>query len=287
LELPTPDPKPVEPNITLIQLNAFLAAVAGSIAFIILLEKRNPLLNAKDLNSYGFPVIGCIHDFKYFGRSWKNSEFCFNLVSQPNTQIELDFQRLASAVSLQPLENRRLLVTSAIPGEGKTTVTFGLAKALVDLGFRVLMVDADFYKSELTNSLACLTQEAVPEKPIQVLSNLYLQTTWPKQNNTAALVKQGQFEQNLGMAELANEYDYIIIDSAPVSLTSETALMAATISNVLYVVRPNISERNSVYSSFEQLHRHNAKILGLVINGVETYSQPYTKAYLEAAKTKV
>ncbi len=287
LEPPLAEPRPIEPKMMLIQLNAFLAIVVGSTALIILLEKRNPLLDAQDLDSYGFSILGCIHDFQYFGRSLKNGQFWLNLVSQSNTQIELDFQRLASAVSLQPLENRRLLVTSAISGEGKTTVTLGLAKALVDLGFRVLMVDADFYKSELTNSIGYIEQEKVSGKPIQVASNLYLQTTWSKQANTAALVKQGKFDQNLEMVELADDYDYILIDSAPVNLSSETALMAATISNVLYVVRPNVSERNSVYSSFEQLHQHNAQILGLVINGVENHSRPYAKAYLEAAKTQV
>ena len=287
LEPPLADPKPVEPKIMLIQLNAFFAAVVGSTALVKLLEKRNPLLSAKDLEFYDFPVLGCINNFQYFGRSLKTSDFWLNLVSQPNTQIELDFQRLASAVSLQPLKNRRLLVTSAIRGEGKTTVTIGLAKALADLGYRVLMVDGDFYRAELTNSLTPITEEEVTEKPIQLASNLYLQTTWQKQVGNAALVKQGKFDQHLGMAELNEEYDYIVIDTPPVSLTSETALMATTISNLLYVVRPNISERNSVFSSFEQLHQHNAKILGLVINGVENSSRPYSKGYLEPVKTEV
>ncbi|MDJ0742709.1 MAG: P-loop NTPase [Xenococcaceae cyanobacterium MO_167.B27] len=287
LEPPLADPKPVEPKIMLIQLNAFFAAVVGSMALVKLLEKRNPLLSAKDLEFYDFPVLGCINNFQYFGRSLKTSDFWLNLVSQPNTQIELDFQRLASAVSLQPLKNRRLLVTSAIRGEGKTTVTIGLAKALADLGYRVLMVDGDFYRAELTNSLTPITEEEVTEKPIQLASNLYLQTTWQKQVGNAALVKQGKFDQHLGMAELNEEYDYIVIDTPPVSLTSETALMATTISNLLYVVRPNISERNSVFSSFEQLHQHNAKILGLVINGVENSSRPYSKGYLEPVKTEV
>ena len=187
------------------------------------------------------------------------------------------------------MENRRLLVTSAIPGEGKTTITLGLAKALADLGFRVLMIDGDFHKGELTNSLPYLALEKVPGKPIQVTSNLYLQTknTWPEENNTAALVKQGKFEEHLESIEIADDYDYVIVDSAPVSLTSETALMATTISNVLYVVRPNISERNSVYASLEQLRQHNAKILGLVINGVESNSRPYSIGYLEDSNTKV
>ena len=133
-----------------------------------------------------------------------------------------------------------MLVTSAIPGEGKTTVTLGLSKALADLGFRVLMVDGDFHKAELTNSLPYVGLDAEPGKPIQVTSNLYLQTkdTWPQQSNNAALVKQGKFEQHLEILELDDDYDYVIIDSAPVSLASETALMATTISNVLYVVPP-------------------------------------------------
>ena len=289
LEPPLADPRPIEPNIMLIQLNAFLAAFVGSVALVIFREQRDPLLNVQDLQSYGVPVIGYIHDFSYFGRSLKNDEFGFNLISQSNPRLELDFQRLASAISLQPLENRRLLVTSSIPGEGKTTVTIGLAKALADLGFRVLMVDGDFHKAELTNSLLYVALENVPGKPIQITSNLYLQTqnTWPEQKNTAALVKQGKFEQHLELLELDDDYDYIIIDSAPVSLTSETALMANIISNVLYVVRPNISERNSVYGSLEQLNQYNAKIVGLVINGAETHSRTYSAGYLEAAKTDI
>ena len=291
LEPPLTDPQPVEPNIMLIQLNAILAALIGSAALVIFREQRDPLLNVKDLQSYGLPVIGHIHDFSYLGRSVQQNEFWFNLMSQSHPRIELDFQRLASAVSLQPLKNKRLLVTSSIPGEGKTTVTIGLAKALADLGFRVLMVDGDFHKAELTNSLPYLALEEVPGKPIQINSNLYLQTknNWPEQSNTntAALVKQGKFEQHLEIMELDDDYDYIIVDSAPVSLTSETALMAHAISNVLYVVRPNVSERNSVYGSLEQLNRHNANILGLVINGVESNSRPYSAGYLEAAKTDI
>ena len=63
LEPPLADPLPVEPNIMLIQINALLAALVGSVALVILREKRDPLLNVKDLSSYGLPIIGYIHDF--------------------------------------------------------------------------------------------------------------------------------------------------------------------------------------------------------------------------------
>lgn len=299
LEPPKSNPNPVSPDKILIKLNALLASIVGSTALIMLLEKRNPLLQSYDLNFFDFQIIGCIRQLKYFGRSLQKSEPLLNLIFHPNNDIEVDFQRLASTISLKPIENRRLLVTSAIAGEGKSTVTVGLAKALVDLGFRVLMVDADFYKAELTKTLCSDTliqlirqsrnssQEA--DNPIEIIPNLFLQTTESQSANTAALIKQGGFEQNISLVELKNNYDYIIVDSAPVSLTSETALMAGAISHVLFVVRPNISERNSVYSSFELLRQHYAQILGLVVNGVETNFRNYKYAArsLEPASTQI
>lgn len=299
LEPPKSNPNPVSPDKILIKLNALLASIVGSTALIMLLEKRNPLLQSYDLNFFDFQIIGCIRQLKYFGRSLQKSEPLLNLIFHPNNDIEVDFQRLASTISLKPIENRRLLVTSAIAGEGKSTVTVGLAKALVDLGFRVLMVDADFYKAELTKTLCSDTliqlirqsrnssQEA--DNPIEIIPNLFLQTTESQRANTAALIKQGGFEQNISLVELKNNYDYIIVDSAPVSLTSETALMAGAISHVLFVVRPNVSERNSVYSSFELLRQHYAQILGLVVNGVETNfrNYKYTARSLEPASTQI
>ena len=288
VEPPTMDSKPVSPHIMLIQLNALLASIVGSTTIILWLERRNPLLNVEDLNTCDFPIVGHIRQLKHFGRLLQDKELRSNLIFQPNMELELDFQRLASTISLQPIENRRLLVTSAMSGEGKTTVTIGLAKALVDLGFRVLMVDADFHKAELSNSLADMKLNTCPDQPLELIPNLYLQTVKSQQPNTAALIRQGRFERGLQLAESVDHYDYLIIDSAPLCLTSETALMAGAISNILFVVRPNVSERNLVHSGFEQLNQHHANILGLVVNGIETTSPAHhnnTYRSLEAVQS--
>lgn len=298
LEPPSSSSEPVSPNAMLMSLNALLASIVGSIAIIILLEKRNPLFKTNDLNSCNLPIVGYIRQFKFLGKSDRNPEALLNLMFRNHFDVELDFQRLASAISLKPIENRRLLVTSAMSGEGKTTVTIGLAKALVDLGFRVLMVDADFHKAELTNTLVATTPPQEMDSFIEetegivtITPNLHLQTTQQRQTNIPALVKQGSFEKSIALAESRDNYDYIIIDSPPVGLTSEAALMAETISNVLFVVRPNVSESNAVYSSLEELEQHYAKILGLVVNGVEINSRPYnynySTRYLEPSKRPV
>lgn len=267
------DSKPSGPKRSITVLSGLMASLIGSIALVLFLESRNPLLSPKDLQSIKFPIVVRIPRLRNSGLSW-----------QVGTETEVEFQRLASAISLQPLNDRRLLITSAIMGEGKTTVTLGLARALADLGFRVLLVDGDFRKAELSRRLGYgreresadavrLANEV--QQPISVEPSLDLLPTLPKQGKIVELVRRGRFEQSLAVAESADNYDYVLVDSAPVSLTSETALMANVVPNVLFVVRPGTSYSNSVNESLDQLDQHRAKILGLVINGVEANSKAY------------
>ena len=273
LDPPKVDSKPSSPKNSLTVLSGLMASIIGSIALVLLLESRNPLLSPKDLQAIKFPIVVRIPWLKHSG-----------LGLELGTETAVEFQRLASAISLQPLQDRRLLVTSAIMGEGKTTVTLGLATALADLGFRVLVVDGDFRKAELSRRLGYaqqLNSADAPllangiQQPVRIQPSLDLLPTLPKKGKIVELVRRGRFEQSLAAAQSAGDYDYVLIDSAPVSLTSETALMAAVIPNVLFVVRPGTSYSNSVNDSLDQLAQHHAQILGLVVNGVETNSKSY------------
>lgn len=232
---------------------------------MLLLEGRNPLLSPKDLQANRFPIVVRIPRLKHSGVG-------LNL----GTETEVEFQRLASAISLQPLKDHRLLVTSAIMGEGKTTVALGLATALGDLGFRVLLVDGDFRQANLSRRLGVTQEPSAAEPIVRIQPGLDLIPTLPKQGKIVELVRRGQFEESITAAQSAHRYDYVLVDSAPVSLTSETALMAARIPTVLFVVRPGTSNRNSVNDALDQLAQHNAQLLGLVVNGVEVNSKPYT-----------
>lgn len=274
LDPPKVDPKPSSPKKSIIVLSGLMASLVGSIALVLLLESRNPLLSPKDLQAIKFPIVVRIPRLRHPNLTW-----------QLGTETEVEFQRLASAVSLQPLKDRRLLITSAIGGEGKTTVTLGLARALADLGFRVLIVDGDFRKAELSQRLGYgreLKVADVPrlannefQQPVQIEPSLHLVPTLPKQGKIMEMVRRGRFKQNLAVAESADNYDYVLVDSAPVTLTSETALMANIIPNVLFVVRPGTSYSNSVNDGLDQLAQHHAQILGLAINGVDANSKAY------------
>lgn len=259
------DSKPVSPNLSLMVLNALLAGIIGSIALVLLLERRNPLLSPQDLQDMKFPIVVSIPRLK--GTELK---------SELDDHRKVNFQRLASAVSLQPLNNRHLLITSAMEGEGKTTVTLGLARALVDLGFRVLLVDGDFLQAELTHKLGYTKELNSTLTPISIEPNLNLLPAIPQRGKILKMVSGGRFQQALAEAKSHGEYDYVLVDTAPVSSTTATALMTAQIPNVLFVVRPSMSHSSLVRDSLEQLMQHQASILGLVVNDVETTAKPYT-----------
>lgn len=146
---------------------------------------------------------------------------------------------------------------------------------MVDLGFRVLLVDGDFFRAELTQNLTFTQELNTKNEVISIAPNLDLLPTAPQSGKIVTIVSQGQFKQSLIDAESQNEYDYVLVDTAPVSATTATALMSAQISNVLFIVKPSMSFRNSVRDSLQQLIEHQAQILGLVVNGVEDSAKPY------------
>ncbi|MEM6753929.1 MAG: GNVR domain-containing protein [Cyanobacteria bacterium P01_C01_bin.38] len=273
LDSPRASNKPVSPKKSLMILNSLLAGMIGSIALILLLERRNPLLSPQDLQDMQFPIVVSIPQFKGAELTWELDD-----------EKQEKFQRLASAISLQPLDNRRLLITSAMEGEGKTTVTLGLGKALVDLGFRVLVVDGDFIRAKLTQNLGFTPQLNMINTVISIEPNLDLLPATPR-NGIVRMVSQGQFEQSLIDAQCDSKYDYILVDTAPVSATTATPLMTTQIKNVLFVVKPGLSFTNSVRNSLQQLMQHQANVLGLVVNGVEDSTKPYKRRLNEQLAT--
>ncbi|MGF1539709.1 MAG: GumC family protein [Pleurocapsa sp.] len=268
IDPPKTDSKPSSPNKKVIIFSFLLASTLGSAAIIFWLENQNPLLEPKDLLAHEFAIIVCIPRFKVASAP-------FDLPFP----VRVEFEKLASAISGKPQKNNRILITSSIPGEGKTTTTIGLALALTELGCRVLMVDADYHQSELTKRLGLVTR--YDSQPVEVHPNLDLLVAAPQSDKVAALVSKGQFQEKISQAESFGEYDYILLDTPPVSLTSETVMMSKTIPNTLFVIRPGISQRDAVKSSLNQLTHHGANLMGLVVNDVKsnTLQQSYPQNY--------
>ncbi|MBW4698613.1 MAG: exopolysaccharide biosynthesis protein [Aphanocapsa lilacina HA4352-LM1] len=261
LDAPAVDSKP-SPRGWVVALGGLLAMLSGSVALALWLERRNPLLALRELEGTGLPVLARIPKLKESAALSAQAE---------------EFRQLASVVSLLPLENRRLMITSAGVGEGKTTVTLGLAKALRELGFRVLVVDADFRQAGLGRRLQVDEQGS---QPVALAPSLnFLPARLPDSGmSVGEYIARGQFVRYLDELEQTGGYDYILLDTAPEDLVAETKLIAAAIRNVLFVVRSGVSNRDSVNSSLYTLQRFGSSI-SLVINGSESVKDAYRYRY--------
>lgn len=202
---------------------------------------------------------------------------------QRNDLTEREFERLATIFRSLVLENHRVMITSATAGEGKTTVTLGLAIALKKLGFRVLLVDGDLQRSTLSQHLGVApTKQGTERVEIRCICpdglDLIPAPAVPKEE-TAQFFAQGHFEQYLARVQAEGNYDYVLVDTPPINLTCESMLMTPIINNVLFIVRPGVSDRHSVMDSLEQLRLHKAQIKGLILNEVDASNNSYRYGY--------
>ena len=170
-----------------------------------------------------------------------------------------------------------LIFTSAGPSEGKSTTIANTAVALAQTGKKVLLVDCDLRKpvqhhifkknkAGVTNHLAegTLLTELFQESGVP---NLTLLTSGPVPPNPSELLGSEKMKQLL--AQLREEYDYVLIDAPPVIVVTDAAVLASKVDGVVLVldsgnVRPEMAQQAQ-----KLIQAANGKILGAILNKVE------------------
>jgi polysaccharide biosynthesis transport protein len=168
-----------------------------------------------------------------------------------------------------------IVVTSAVPKEGKSTVSANLAGAIAQMGSRVLLIDADLRRpcqhhlwrldntAGLSNALIGQTNvEPIPCREVKGLDILPAGVIPP---NPLALLESGQMSAFI--TSIAQQYDYVILDAPPLLLTADALTLARMADGILLVARPKIVDRESAANVKETLERANQTILGMVVNG--------------------
>ena len=170
---------------------------------------------------------------------------------------------------------RLILVTSAVPTEGKSTVSSNLAITLALSGSRVLLIDADLRRAgldqifQVPNDLGfadVLEQRASASDLIQPTKtpNLWLLPAGSATMNPGELFLAPSCD--IFLAKIRSQYDYVIFDSAPVLATDDTANLAPKISAVVFVVRADYTSARNAREALQQLRQRQATILGIVFN---------------------
>lgn len=184
---------------------------------------------------------------------------------------------------------KKVLVTSASPGEGKTTTCLNLAITFAQTEAKVLIIDADLRKPRVHRHLSIDRENGLSDYLCGLIEldkaikhcekqNLDCITSGQIPPRPAELLTSSEMGNLLD--ELSKKYDYIFIDTPPVTVVTEAAAMAKYVSGVILVVRQNNTIHESIKRAKTNLELANAHFLGYILNDVDasSYSNgPYNK----------
>lgn len=168
-----------------------------------------------------------------------------------------------------------ITVTSPNAGEGKSTTAVNLAIAFSQLGDKVLIVDADMRraslhkklklenKTGLSNVLAGFISADEAIHPIN--DNLDALTAGQLPPNPSELLGSARFKEF--MAEISEKYSYVIIDTPPVNIVSDTLLIAPQTAGMVLVVRDEFTYNDAIKRALSAIEFANINILGAILNG--------------------
>jgi polysaccharide biosynthesis transport protein len=170
---------------------------------------------------------------------------------------------------------KRVVIASALPGEGRTTTAANLAVTFARQGTRVLLIDFNPYAPRLHTILDAAREPGLyetllghlpPEETVQptAVANLHLLAAGRSDISHGSLVSEEKLATTLD--QLSQAYDLVIIDTPPVLKTADAAVLARMADGVIVVVRAGETDRTVAWQAAHQLTTAGARIIGAVLN---------------------
>jgi len=290
---------PVGPRKALILGMGLFGGLLGGCVLAFLIESIDDRLQTSDeVESVAMlPSLAAIPHFhsetdmkrKRSGRGTNEGDFGASQLSpqlvavrdHKSTSAEA-YRNLRSALLLSSIDNppRTIVVTSAFPGEGKTTTAINVAIVLAQRGERVLLVDADLRLGRLarvfglsgldTGLSTVLAQPGIHREipvPLPELPTLHVLPTGPRPPNPAEMLSSVRMGEQL--RHWSHEYDRIVLDTSPLLAVSDTQSMAVFADAVVLVTRARMTRKRALIRARDLLVRINAPIAGVVVNDVD------------------
>ena len=201
--------------------------------------------------------------------------------SSPRNAISEAYRSLRTSIMFMSLDSpvSKILVTSAIPGEGKTTTSANLAVVLAQAGHSVILVDADLRRprqhlafgvdSTVGLSSVMLGTHSLSEAicEIEEVPGLMVLPAGPIPPSPSELLSSELFDAVL--EEIATDYaDFVVIDTAPVLPVADASVLASKVEGIVFVVGCGTTDRRDVVNAYERLSSVGGNLLGVVLNRV-------------------
>jgi succinoglycan biosynthesis transport protein ExoP len=287
---------------------SFLVGLVGGIGLALLREYLDNTVKTPDdiENLVRLPALAVVPAFTSengtgrrgrftTGSSLNGHETRIELVAQhlPKSQMSEAFRALRTSILLSQADHppQVILVTSALPREGKTTAAANLAVTLAQLGDRTLLIDADLRKpgvarllnmtdgkyAGLSSYLAGVSSLESVAVPHAVIPNLVAIPTGPLPPNPADLLSSHKLTDAL--RELRGQYKFIVIDSPPIMAATDAVILSVQTDGVLLVVRSGETPKEAFTRARDLLTSVKCHLLGVVLNAVDSSAPDYYYSY--------
>jgi capsular exopolysaccharide synthesis family protein len=269
---------PVSPRLTLVGGLSAMLGLAVGIALAFVLDSLDDRFRSPDELRYqlGVAVLAMVRRLENLAPTGIESLQVH--VAPEEVQSEA-FRTLRTTLAFAGRDTQRLVVSSAEPGDGKTTVLANLAVSYAQAGKRTLLIDADMRRPGLTNLLEMrglgglsdvLRREENVVELVQAqirpsgIEGLDVLPCGPRPSNPAELLAGPRFSDLLAWAE--THYDQILVDGPPALAASDSAIIGRLVDGVVLVVRPDKNQRRPVVRAAESFAILGVTLLGVVIN---------------------
>ncbi len=270
---------PVEPNVARnLGIGAVLGLILGLALAVLREQLDNTVKRVDDIEEVaGASVIGGV----MYDADIANKPLARQLQGQSQTAEA--FRQIRTNLQFLNVDDppRVLVVTSSLPGEGKTTIAIGIALVLAQSGERVVLVEGDLRRPRVTRYLnmvegAGLTNVLAGrvsiEETLQPLGDgkLSVLASGPTPPNPSEML--GSTHMREMIRELRENSDYVIIDSSPLLPVTDGAVLAAVCDGVVLVTRHGVTKREQLRQSAQTLQSVDGRLLGVVLNMVPVKS---------------
>jgi len=299
LTIVDPAVPPAQPSSPRVLLNTLIAGIVGlllALALAFVIEHLDDTLKSpEDVEAVaGLPTLGAITKMR--GGKQQGEMYRLAPLLYHQGPVAESYRSLRTSIEFAAVDApvRTLLVTSAVPGEGKTTTAANVAVVFAQAGRRTILLDADFRKPGVhrmfnlsnTHGLSSMlrSDDATAHDVAQEteLAELRVITTGPLPPNPAELLGSQRMRTVLGrLAELA---DLVVIDSAPVQAVTDAVVLSSFSDGTLLVIDAGRTHRGAVLRAREALAHAGARVIGVALNRMSPrssgrYQYDYYGAY--------
>jgi succinoglycan biosynthesis transport protein ExoP len=294
---------PIEPNIPRYLAFAFILGLTSGVGLAFLQEGLdNTVRTAEQAQMIsGLPPLGMIPLPARTAREGANpkrlmiatsSKEAVEMVAQsrPHSQMAESYRALRTSLLLTNLgaPPKVIMVTSALPQEGKTTTSMNTALVLAQKGVRVLLIDADLRRPSIHKIMGwgprsglsnVLTGSATLKQTIQpsFLPNLSILPAGTPPPNPAELLASTNMRDVL--EELRGQYDHIVVDTPPTLSVTDAVVLSPRADAIVLVIRSGQTTKQALRRSRDLLTQVNAKVSGVLLNAVDLSSPDYYYYY--------